>query len=165
MDMTKNVEDQLTGIIERNQISDLHVRYFRAIDDKQLNSVIVASAFTMNAVIIKPNGAVSTGHEEILQGQIKSFARFQATQHTLSDFIIEIDNNAATIKANLIAMHVWGEIAENPLLKGKHFHAGGVLLTKAVKLNERWYISEWIFRNVWRNGEGMQEMAKFARPE
>lgn len=159
------MEEQLKEIIERAKISALHIRYFRAIDEKQLDKKIVEATFTAEAQIVKPNGAVSIGYDNILDGQLKSFARFQATQHTTSDFIIELDNDKATIRTNLTAMHVWADIDENPTLKGKHFHAGGVLLTKAIKTNNQWKISEWVFRNVWRTGEGMDEMAKFARPK
>ena len=159
------MEERLVDVLEKAQISDLLIHYFRAIDEKQLDKEIVEATFTVDAQIIKPNGAVSVGHDSILDGQIKSFMRFQATQHTTSDFIIELDNNNATIRTNLTAMHVWADIEENPELKGKHFHAGGVLLTKAIKTDNKWRISEWIFRNVWRTGEGLNEMAKFARPE
>jgi hypothetical protein len=159
------MEEQIKEIIERAQISDLHIRYFRAIDDKQLEKKIAEETFTADAQIVKPNGAVSIGHDNILDGQIKSFARFQATQQTTSDFIIELDKDKATIRTNLTAMHVWADISENPSLKGKHFHAGGVLLTKAIKTDHQWRISEWVFRNIWRTGEGLNEMAKFARPK
>lgn len=166
---TKNdittMDTKLKEIVERTQISDLHISYFRAIDDKQIDKKIVTDTFTADAQIVKPNGAVSFGHDNILDGQLKSFARFQATQHIISDFIIELDNDKATIRTNLTAMHVWADITENPSLKGKYFHAGGVLLTKAIKTNYQWRINEWIFRNVWRTGEGINEMAKFARPK
>lgn len=163
-DNKKKMEKELEKIIERTKIIDLHILYFKAIDEKILDKTIVANTFTADAQIVKPNGAISIGHDIILHGQLKSFARFQATQHTTSDFIIELDNGKATIRTNLTAMHVWTDIAENPTLKGKHFHAGGVLTTKAIKADNQWKISEWIFRNVWRAGEGMNEMAKFARP-
>lgn len=158
------IQKEYENIIDRVKICDLHIHYFQAIDEKTIDKKIVADTFTENAKIVKPNGAVSIGHNNILEGQLKSFARFQATQHTTTDFIIAFDNDKATIRINLTAMHVWTDIAENPALKGKHFHAGGVLLTKAIKTGSQWKISEWIFRNVWRTGEGMNEMAKFARP-
>lgn len=159
------MEEKFKEIVERTQISDLLIRYFKAIDDKQLDKKIVEATFTVDAKIVKPNGAVSIGHDNILDGQIKSFARFRATQHTTSDFIIEFSNDKATIRTNLTAMHVWADIVENPSLDGKHFHAGGVLLTKAIRTDNQWRISEWVFCNVWRTGEGMNEMAKFGKPK
>ncbi len=159
------MENQLKMLWTRTLITDLHIGYFRAIDDKVLDRKIVDLTFTADAKIIKPNGAVSIGHDSILDGQTKSFARFHATQHIVSDLIINLNDESAFVRANLTAMHVWGAIPENPSLLGKHFHAGGVLLTKVVNMDDHWRISEWEFKNVWRAGEGMSEMAKFARPE
>lgn len=158
------MEKKLLEIIEKTEITDLLMNYFRAIDEKQLDIKLVEKTFTSGARIVKPNGAVSVGHQEILEGQVKSFVRFKATQHVTSDFIIEMVNSSATIRTNLSAMHIWGANHENPSLEGKHFHAGGVLTTKAIKAGGNWLISEWVFRNTWRLGDGMNEMAKFARP-
>ncbi|PBQ33939.1 hypothetical protein CNR22_19860 [Sphingobacteriaceae bacterium] len=158
------MENQLFQIVEKAEISNLLFNYFRAIDEKQLDKEIVENTFTSDAKVIKPNGAISVGPHEILEGQLKSFLRFKATQHVCTDFIIEIANDSASIRTNLSAMHVWGLINENPSLEGKHFHAGGVLTTKAIKVEGHWRISEWIFRNTWRSGDGLNEMAKFARP-
>ena len=159
------MEKELKAIIEKAEISSLLINYFKAIDEKQLDTESVEKTFTADAKVIKPNGAVSAGAYEILEGQLKSFARFKGTQHACSDFIIEIVNDNASVRTNLIAMHVWAHIHENPSLEGKHFHAGGVLSTRAIKVDGKWRISEWIFRNVWRSGDGMEEMAKFARPQ
>lgn len=158
------MENYLLQLVEKAKISDLLINYFRAIDEKQLDREIVGKTFTHDAKVIKPNGAVSSGPDEILEGQVKSFLRFKATQHICTDFIIELANDHASIRTNLSAMHVWGLINENPSLEGKHFHAGGVLTTKAIKVEGSWRISEWVFRNIWRNGDGLNEMAKFARP-
>lgn len=159
------MEKDLTELIERVQISDLHVNYFKAIDEKTLTLSIVEQTFTLDAKIVKPNGAISIGHNDIYAGQTKSFSRFQATQHITSDMVVEFNSKAATIRTNLTAMHVWRDIPENPLLNGKYFHAGGVLYTKAIKVDDIWLISEWTFRNIWRTGEGMNEMAKFGTPK
>ncbi len=158
------MEKRLLEIIEKTEITNLLINYFRAIDEKQLDTEIVKETFTSDAKIVKPNGAISVGHQEILDGQLKSFERFKATQHVTSDFTIEILNYEASIRTNLSAMHIWGANAENADLEGKHFHAGGVLSTKAIKENGNWLISEWIFKNVWRFGDGMSEMARFSRP-
>ena len=159
------MEEQVKSILEKTEITNLLIRYFAAIDDKQLNEKIVGATFTSDAQIIKPNGAISAGHENILKDQLKSFARFKATHHATSDYIIDIENDTASIRTNLTAMHLWADNEENPFLNGKHFHAGGVLNTKAIKIEGKWKINEWIFRVVWRTGEGIHEMAKFARPK
>lgn len=151
------------NILERSLISDLLIQYFSAVDDKNLDLAIVEATFTNEAKIIRPNGSATIGHANILNGHKKSFARFKATHHVITDFIIEIDDVNATVRANLTAMHLWADNEENPALNNKHFLAGGVLSANAVKVSNGWRISELMNRNVWRVGEGMNEMANYER--
>lgn len=156
---------QLKEIIGRACISNLIIKYFRAIDDKCLDLSIVEATFTNQAQIVRPNGSATIGYEKILDGHKKSFARFEATHHVITDYIIGFDKNTATLRANLTAMHLWADNDENPSLNNKHFLAGGVLSAKAILVDHNWRISELINRNVWRTGEGMAEMANYERPE
>lgn len=159
------MEKQLREIIEKTQIGTLLTRYFAAIDDKQLDRNIVELTFTSDAKIMRPNGSATIGHEQIFDGHGKSFARFRATHHVITDFLIDLDSQNGILRANLTAMHLWGDNKENTSLNNKHFLAGGVLLAKAVKADNNWRICELTNRNVWRTGEGMDEMAKYERPK
>ncbi|MPR36295.1 nuclear transport factor 2 family protein [Salmonirosea aquatica] len=69
---------------------------------------MVGATFTPDAQVIKPNGAISIGHGNILDGQRKSFARFRATHHVTTDYIIDLDRDKATVRTNLTAMHDFG---------------------------------------------------------
>ena len=73
------IEEQLKEIIERTQIIDLLIRYFAAVDDKCIDIEIVKATFTSDAKIIRPDDAEIVGQENILDGHLKSFARFKAT--------------------------------------------------------------------------------------
>jgi ketosteroid isomerase-like protein len=157
-------EEAIEKYLEKAQISELLVRYFRAVDDKQLNSEIVAATFTNDARIVRPNGSELVGHKDILEGHLKSFARFKATHHVTTDHMIDINEKTATIQTNLTAMHVWANSDNNPALDNKHFLAGGVLHATARKVENQWRLGELINRNVWRTGEGMTEMANYERP-
>lgn len=159
------MEGQLKGIIDRTQISNLLIQYFGAIDDKTLDKSIVEATFTHNAKILRPNGSATIGHANILDGHKKSFARFKATHHVITDYIIQISDKDATLRANLTAMHLWADNEDNPSLNDKHFFAGAVLSAKVVKVDNDWRISELINRNVWRMGEGTKEMANYERPK
>ena len=153
------------NIKERIEIGDLLVKYFRAIDDKQFDKAIVKATFTNDAQIMRPNGSATIGHDNIFDGHKKSFARFKATHHVITDYIVDINDTLATLRANITAMHLWADNDDNPSLNNKHFLAGGVLTAKAIKVNNDWRISELTNRNVWRTGEGMSEMANFERPK
>ena len=150
---------------EKTRISDLLIRYFSAIDDKQLDLSIIENTFAIDATIMRPNGSALVGHKDIFDSQKKSFERFKATHHVTSDYIIDFDNDRATIRANLTAMHLWADNENNPSHNNKHFLAGAIIITKAVKINDNWRICDLVNQNVWRTGEGMSDMAKYERPK
>jgi hypothetical protein len=155
------MEEQLNGIIERIQIADLLTRYFAAVDDKRIDMHIITATFTSEAKIIRPDGSEMVGWENILDGHTKSFARFKATHHVITNFIVDIDNNRATLRSNIIANHIWADNEDNPSLNNKYFLADGVFSAKAIKVDSQWRISELSNNVVWRTGEGMPEMLNF----
>jgi hypothetical protein len=157
------MEEQLKEIIERTQITDLLIRYFAAVDDKCIDLKIVKATFTSDAKIIRPDDTAIVGQENILDGHLKSFARFKATHHVMTDFIVDINNDIATLRNNIIAMHLWADNENNPSLNNKHFLANGVFSAKAIKVDNHWRISELKNRVVWRTGDGMKEMLEFGR--
>ena len=156
------IEQQIKEHLEKVQISDLLIRYFRSIDDKQFDINIIESTFTGEARIVRPNGSVTFGHENILDVNRKSFARFKATHHVTTDYIIDITGDTAMVRANLTGMHLWAEDENNPIPGNKSFHAGVVITAKATRIENKWRLDELTYRNVWRTGEGISEIAKFA---
>src|SRR6476660_180464 len=136
------MEEQLKEIIERTQITDLLIRYFAAVDDKHIDLKIVKATFTSDAKIIRPDDTEIVGQENILDGHLKSFARFKATHHVITNFIVTINNNMADLRCNIIANHLWADDQNNPSLNNKHFLADGVLSAKAIKVDDHWSISE-----------------------
>ena len=161
--MNKNKLNEIQ-YFERIKIGDLLTRYFSAIDDKKLDLSIAEATFTIDARVVRPNGSALVGYNNIFESHKKSFARFKATHHVITDYIIDINDNTALVRANLTAMHLWADNDDNPALNNKHFLAGAVLSIKAVKVDDKWRLSELINRNVWKTGDGMMEMANFEKP-
>ena len=157
------MEEQLKDIIERTQITDLLIRYFAAVDDKCIDMKIVKETFTTDAKIIRPDGTAIVGQENILESHIRSFARFKATHHVITNFIVNINNDMATLRSNIIANHVWADNENDPSLNNKYFLADGVFSAQAIKLNDHWRISELKNNVVWRTGDGMKEILNFGR--
>jgi hypothetical protein len=102
-----------------------------------------------------------TGRENILDSHTKSFARFRATHHVITNFIVDINNDLATLRSNIIANHMWANNENNTSLNSKYFLANGVLSAKAKKVDNQWRISELENNVVWRSGDGMKEMLDF----
>jgi ketosteroid isomerase-like protein len=156
-------EEQLKEIVEKTHITDLLIQYFAAVDDKCLDMETVKATFTSDATIIRPDGAEIVGQENILDGHLKSFARFKATHHVITNVIVNINNDSATLRSNIIANHVWADNENNPSLNNKYFLADGVFSAKAIKANDHWRISELKNRVIWRTGDGMKEILNFGR--
>ena len=158
-------EEQLKEMVERTQISDLLIRYFAAVDDKRIDMEIVKATFTIDARIIRPDGTAIVGQENILDAHSKSFARFKATHHVITNFIVDIKNDVARLRSNIIANHMWADNEANPSLNNKYFLADGVLSAGARKVDDQWRISELENNVVWRTGDGMKEILNFGRPK
>ncbi|HEV8504075.1 MAG TPA: nuclear transport factor 2 family protein [Chitinophagaceae bacterium] len=156
-------EEQQKEIVEKTQITDLVIRYFAALDDKRLDMDIVKATFTSEAKIIRPDDSEIVGPENILDGHLKSFARFKASHHVITNFIVDISTDTATLRSNVIANHLWADNENNPSLNNKYFLADGVLSAKAIKVNDHWRISELKNRVIWRTGDGMKEILNFGR--
>lgn len=156
-------EEQLNEMVEKTQITDLLIRYFAAVDDKCIDIEIIKATFTSDAKIIRPDDAEIVGQENILDGHLKSFARFKATHHVITNFIVTINNDIATLRSNIIANHLWADNENNSSLNNKHFLADGVFSAKAIKVDTHWRISELKNRVIWRTGDGMKEILNFGR--
>ena len=155
--------EQQKELVEKTQITDLLIKYFAAIDDKCVNMEIVKATFTSDAKIIRPDNSKIVGQENIHDGHLKSFARFKATHHVITNFVVDISNDIATLRSNVIANHLWADNEKDPSLNNKYFLADGVFSAKAIKVDDHWRISELKNRVIWRTGDGMKEILNFAR--
>lgn len=155
---------ELTELTDRAQISELLSRYCSIVDDKCINVTAVADFFTPDGRIINPNGAAVVGPEAIAAEKAKSFSRFKATQHVTSDYIIDLEEDTAKLRANMIAMHLWSDEESDPRSLQTHYVAGGVFEAVAVRTDEGWRFSELKSRITWRTGAGMYAVYRMGKP-
>ncbi|WP_314172291.1 nuclear transport factor 2 family protein [Streptomyces winkii] len=145
-----NVDDALATLLSR---------YFAAVDDKGLDAEVVAATFTPDGRIVRPNGETLTGRDEILARQSASFARFRFTHHMLTNHLVERDGDTARIRANMQAMHLWGDGHRDPHELVTHFVAGGVIRAVAALTPDGWRLTELALRPMWRTGASLGMMA------
>jgi hypothetical protein len=98
---------KISELINKSEVTGVVHRYFRALDEKPFDAQYFASIFTAEAKVTRPNGASLSGPKEISASHEKSFARFEGSQHLLTGHDISIHGNTATVRANLVAMHMW----------------------------------------------------------
>lgn len=152
-------------LLERVQIVDLFSRYFAAVDDKRVDASVVGATFTVNGRVVAPNGMALVGRDAITAGHAKTFARFRATHHVISDHVIDLVEDSAHVRANMTAMHLWSEEESDPLSLQAHFVAGGVFEASAVRTEEGWRLAELRLRVTWRTGAGLPVLARTVHRE
>jgi hypothetical protein len=154
-----------TDFFDHLEISELLSRYFAAVDDKCLDMRIIKETFASDGKMVRPDGSALVGWKDILESQNKSFARFRATHHVMSDLMADIEGKKAKVRANLTAMHLWNFNESDPNSLTSHFAAGLVCSVIAIRTIDGWRISEISNRNVWRTGDGLLTMARDLRPK
>lgn len=126
--------------------------YFRALDEHDFEAQHFATFLTADARMTRPNGASLVGPEAISASHKQSFARFEGAQHFLTVADISIAGDTATVRANLIAMHMWQGSHANVNEIDNFFVAGGVVNATLIQTDGRWKISELRNTVVWRGG-------------
>ncbi len=153
-------EGQKTTWVDRLAIGELLTKYFALIDDKDFAAERLQAIFAENGTVTRPNDSVVTGPGEIADSNSKSFSRFRATQHLPCGCVIEIDGDEATVRLNIMAMHMWADGFGDPNALERHFVGGVVIRASARRTAEGWRLTKLAGRNVWRGGSGIGMMAR-----
>ena len=150
---------KLAELINMAEVTRAVNSYFRALDERSFAAEHLASIFTEDAKVTRPNGASLIGPAEIGASHEKSFARFEASQHLLSGHEVSVQGSTATLRANLLAMHMWQGARTNANNPENFFVAGGVIHSELLHTDGQWKISQ--LRNVviWRAG-GFRDIAQ-----
>ena len=161
--MDQTYQRRVTELIDKSDIASVVSCYFRALDEKLFDTQHFAAIFTADAKVTRPNGASVIGPKEISASHQQSFTRFEGTQHLLAAPDISIDDSAATVRVNLVAMHMWQGSNTIANKADNFFVAGGVVDVRLVRDNGQWKISQISNTVVWRAG-GFKDVAQTGKP-
>jgi len=157
--MDEDYKSKVIELVNRAEITSAVNSYFRALDEKDFDAQRFATIFTTEAKVTRPDGSSLTGPKEISSSHQHSFARFESSQHFLTGHEIAIDGNTASVRANLIAMHMWQGSHTNANKADNFFIAGGVIDANLVRANGQWRVSQVSNTVLWRAG-GFKNMAQ-----
>jgi len=157
--MDEDYKSKVIELINKAEITSAVNSYFRALDEKDFDAQRFATIFTTEAKVTRPDGSSLTGPKEISSSHQHSFARFESSQHFLTGHEIAIDGNTASVRANLIAMHMWQGSHTNANKADNFFIAGGVIDANLVRANGQWRVSQVSNTVLWRAG-GFKNMAQ-----
>ena len=152
-------QDRITELLDKAEITRTVNAYFRALDEKHFDARHFASILTPEARVTRPNGASLIGPEEVRASHEKSFTRFEGSQHFVAGHDISVDDSTATVRANLIAMHMWQGSNADANKPDNYFVAGGVVHATLTQSDGLWRISQLSNVVLWRAG-GFRDMMK-----
>ena len=157
--MDEDYKSRVIELINKAEITSAVNSNFRALDQKDFDAQRFATIFTTEAKVTRPDGSSLTGPKEISSSHQHSFARFESSQHFLTGHEIAIEGNTASVRANLIAMHMWQGSHTNANKADNFFIAGGVIDANLVRANGQWRVSQVSNTVLWRAG-GFKNMAQ-----
>jgi len=132
------------------QIQQLVNGYVRAPDEKDFDAGHLRRILTDDARVIRPNGAAMIGPE---------------TQHIISSHDGATDGDAATLGANLVAIHIWPGARTMLTNAESYFAPGGVVIAQVARTGEGWRISEMSNRVLGRAGGAFERVMATGVPE
>ena len=146
-------EKQIGALVDKLEIIDVVNSYFHAIDEKHFELQDLRRIFTDDAEVVRPNGLTVIGPQEIGASHEKSLARFESTQHILTGHDTQIEGDMASVRVNLIAMHMWVGGNQDARKQDNFFVAGGVITVRLCRIDNSWRISSVANAVKWRAGD------------
>jgi ketosteroid isomerase-like protein len=129
------------------QIQELLSRYAQTLDGRDYPGI--ADCFTSDAVADYPGFAAPLkGQEQILAHMRRALEPLAVTQHMYSNFIIDVDGDAAHLTCDILAQHVRGKGAA-----AETYLAGGKYTVDARRTATGWKMSHVAATSEWGIGD------------
>lgn len=146
--------NRIQEISDRLEIEDLLVRYCTAIDTKRFDNL--NSVFTPDAHIDYTSaGGVKGAFPEVKKWLSEVLSIFPMTQHSVSNFSINIEENRATSRCIFYNPMGVPDTEEKEGLKLYFF--GGYYNDILIKTSDGWRISQRIEESTWNDGRPGQD--------
>jgi len=130
-------------LLDRTEITDLISRLGLWLDEKRFDDA--RSILTEDATADTPGGSVQG--VDLLAEQARRNHDVDRTQHVITNVLIDLDGDRATVRANLIVTFI--PRAEAP---GSHFEMGERYHFQAVRTPQGWRLSRVQASPLWTSG-------------
>jgi 3-phenylpropionate/cinnamic acid dioxygenase small subunit len=137
----------LQQINDRIEIEELLVRYSRAIDSRDFDTL--ETLFTEDATFDAGGLGCPTDAKAIRAMIEGTLTGLDATQHLVGKSLIELDGDQAEVRTYLISQHI-RESAPGPV---KHYFLGGEYADRVVRTPAGWRIAYRRLDRLWKQGD------------
>jgi len=125
---------------DRHEVAGLVSRLYALIDEGRYDEL--GSVYARDVELELPTGSLR-GLENIVTVARQRFGRYERVQHVSSDVLVELEDDAASIRANHLAYH---------LHAGGRFDAGIVQRFEAARTPDGWRLTKGRADVIWRTG-------------
>ncbi|QUH00716.1 nuclear transport factor 2 family protein [Saccharopolyspora erythraea] len=139
--------DQLRTLTDHTEITGLIDRFFRALDERGLDLPWGRSMFTDDVRATFPIGK-HQGLEAVVTALADGMSRFGPTQHSGSNYLIDVDGDRATVRWNAIQTHL--PPGETPV--AEPFVSGGYYDGELIRTEDGWRFRRQTYHLVWTTG-------------
>lgn len=137
----------LQQLTDRIEIEELLVRYSRAIDSKDFDTL--ETLFTPDATFDGGSLGCPTGAAAIRAMIEGTLTGLDATQHLVGKSLIELTGDEAEVRTYLFSQHI-RESAPGPV---KHYALGGEYADRVVRTPDGWRIAYRRLDRMWKEGD------------
>lgn len=141
------LREQLQALTDRAELAQLCDRYVLHLDRDRDSDEWLPAVFTADAHLTFPFGEYR-GMAGLAEFQEMARVNVDRTHHVGSNYDIELDGDTASVRAHLMAVHVFRR--EDP---HTHFAIGGHYQATAVRTVDGWRFSRLVFDLVWNAGQ------------
>jgi 3-phenylpropionate/cinnamic acid dioxygenase small subunit len=145
--LVAQLQAQVRELLDRSEIANLTSRLGLLLDEKRFDDML--SVFTDDVIADFPHTGAGQIHGAGVLADYgrKSQGVYERAHHVLTNQLVELDGDRATVRANLIATHV--PRADQP---GSHFDVGEYYHFEMVRTPRGWRISRLSPHPVWTSG-------------
>jgi hypothetical protein len=144
----ENQHDQLRTLLDRTEITELIDRFFRSLDERGLDLDWGRSTFTGNIRVTFPAGE-HQGLESVVEAIRRAMRQFGPTQHSGSNYLIDLDGDRAAVRWNAIQTHL--RPGATPF--DEPFVSGGYYDGEVVRTAGGWRLGHLTYHLVWLSGQ------------
>ncbi len=138
------IRRQLRELADRNEITELVSRLGLWLDEQRFDEA--RSIFTEDVAVQTPGGE-SQGIALVAEQARRNHAGYARTQHVITNILVTLDGDRATVQANLIVTFVHRADAPE-----QHFALGERYQFEAVRTPQGWRLSRMHVSPVWSAG-------------
>lgn len=152
--------DVLRRLSDRVELCELVDRYLASLDEGVFDDAWARSLFTDDAELSYPVGS-HRGTAGLVGFTADIMGRWQRTHHHGSNHLVSVAGDAASLRWNLLAVHV-PVGAPPPPASVDHFYLGGKFTAEAVRTTDGWRFRRLQLRVVWTSGSPAPEVPSIA---